>query len=142
MARTLAEGSDVTLVGWGAQVLVLAQAAKAAASLPRPISCEVIDLRTLMPWDADAVAASVNKTGARVVARALGPPGWPAAWGASCPRALLRLAESASCGALRRAAPTLGADGAAAPHPCASTLPATRPPDREPRGPADGPLWR
>jgi 2-oxoisovalerate dehydrogenase E1 component beta subunit len=28
VARTLAEGSDVTLVGWGAQVLVLAQAAK------------------------------------------------------------------------------------------------------------------
>ncbi|GBF97429.1 2-oxoisovalerate dehydrogenase subunit beta mitochondrial-like [Raphidocelis subcapitata] len=67
VARTLSEGSDVTLVGWGAQVLVLAQAAKAAAALPRPISCEVIDLRTLMPWDAKAVAASVSKTGRLIV---------------------------------------------------------------------------
>lgn len=63
VARTLCEGSDVTLVGWGAQVLVLQQAARAAAALSPPVSCEVIDLRTLMPWDADAVTRSVNKTG-------------------------------------------------------------------------------
>lgn len=67
VARTLAEGTDVTLVGWGAQVLVLLQAAKQAAELASPISCEVIDLRTLLPWDAAAVEASVNKTGRLIV---------------------------------------------------------------------------
>ena len=63
-ARTLQQGSDITLVGWGAQVHVLQQAARQAAALVRPVSCEVIDLRTLAPWDVDAVTASVNKTGA------------------------------------------------------------------------------
>ncbi|KAI8466901.1 MAG: thiamine diphosphate-binding protein [Monoraphidium minutum] len=67
VARRLAEGSDVTLVGWGAQVLVLQQAARAAAALSPPISCEVLDLRTLMPWDEAAVTASVNKTGRLIV---------------------------------------------------------------------------
>lgn len=67
VARVVARGSDVTLVGWGAQVLVLQQAAKQAATLSPPISCEVIDLRTLAPWDVDTVTASVNKTGRLIV---------------------------------------------------------------------------
>ncbi|KIY99724.1 2-oxoisovalerate dehydrogenase E1 component, beta subunit [Monoraphidium neglectum] len=67
VARTLAEGSDVTLVGWGAQVLVLQQAARAAAALSPPVSCEVLDLRTIMPWDVGAVTRSVNKTGRLIV---------------------------------------------------------------------------
>lgn len=63
VARAVMAGSDITLVGWGAQVLVLEQAAKQAAALSPAISCEVIDLRTIMPWDVDAVTRSVNKTG-------------------------------------------------------------------------------
>ncbi|GIL72081.1 hypothetical protein Vretimale_485 [Volvox reticuliferus] len=67
VARLVMEGSDVTLVGWGQQVLVLQQA---AAQLRKAdgISCEVIDLRTLLPWDSEMVCASVNKTGRLVVA--------------------------------------------------------------------------
>ncbi|GLC48230.1 2-oxoisovalerate dehydrogenase subunit beta 2, mitochondrial, variant 3 [Pleodorina starrii] len=67
VARVVVEGSDVTLVGWGQQVLVLQQA---AAQLHKQdgIRCEVIDLRTLAPWDSEAVCASVSKTGRLVVA--------------------------------------------------------------------------
>ncbi|KAL6777559.1 hypothetical protein ACKKBG_A14740 [Auxenochlorella protothecoides x Auxenochlorella symbiontica] len=65
-ARIARAGSDVTLVGWGQQVLVLEQAAKELAASDG-IEAEVIDLRTLLPWDAEAVAASVEKTGRLVV---------------------------------------------------------------------------
>jgi len=47
------EGSDVTVVGWGAQVHVLAEACNMAEK--EGISCELIDLRTLLPWDAEKV---------------------------------------------------------------------------------------
>ncbi|PNW83205.1 hypothetical protein CHLRE_06g311050v5 [Chlamydomonas reinhardtii] len=65
VARLVAEGSDITLVGWGQQVLVLQQAAQLLAG--EGVSCEVIDLRTLAPWDVESVCASVSKTGRLVV---------------------------------------------------------------------------
>jgi 2-oxoisovalerate dehydrogenase E1 component beta subunit len=43
----------------------LHRAAKMA--LQDGISCEVIDLRTLLPWDLETVAASVNKTGRLII---------------------------------------------------------------------------
>lgn len=55
----------MTLVGWGGQVNVMRKAAEDAASLG--ISCEVIDLRTLLPWDVNCVVNSVNKTGRLIV---------------------------------------------------------------------------
>ena len=58
-------GSDITVVGWGAQVHVLQQACEKAEDLG--ISCELIDLRSLLPWDVDAVEASVKKTGRLLV---------------------------------------------------------------------------
>eukprot|EP00878_Enallax_costatus_P017967 GHUV01018893.1.p1 GENE.GHUV01018893.1~~GHUV01018893.1.p1 ORF type:complete len:156 (+),score=33.37 GHUV01018893.1:640-1107(+) len=65
-AEVVREGSDITLIGWGAQVHVLSQAAQSVAD-SEGISCEVIDLRTLLPWDVTTVTASVKKTGRLLV---------------------------------------------------------------------------
>lgn len=64
-AEVIREGSDITLLAWGAQMEVIEQAADLAKK--EGISCEVIDLRTLAPWDIDTVAASVKKTGRLLV---------------------------------------------------------------------------
>ena len=56
-ARTTMAGSDLTIVTWGAMV---ERAEEAARSSGR--SVEVIDLRTLMPWDSAAVLASIART--------------------------------------------------------------------------------
>ena len=58
-------GTDITLLAWGAQMIQLDKAAALAAEVG--ISCEVVDLRTLLPWDRETVAASVAKTGRLLV---------------------------------------------------------------------------
>jgi pyruvate dehydrogenase E1 component beta subunit len=58
-------GTDVTLVSWAKTVSGCLAAAETLAS--EGISAEVIDLRTIKPWDEDAVLASVKKTGRLVV---------------------------------------------------------------------------
>jgi pyruvate/2-oxoglutarate/acetoin dehydrogenase E1 component len=60
-ARICREGSDITLVSWSAMVHEVVKAAEFAAG--EGISVEVIDLRTLWPWDQDAVLGSVGRTG-------------------------------------------------------------------------------
>ena len=60
-AKVLRRGSDVTIVAYGNQVNTVKKATEAADALD--ISCEVIDLRSLLPWDVDTVEASVRKTG-------------------------------------------------------------------------------
>jgi 2-oxoisovalerate dehydrogenase E1 component beta subunit len=61
----LREGSDVTLVTWGAMTV---ETLRAAAELEGSgISAEVIDLATLSPIDSEAILASVAKTGRLVV---------------------------------------------------------------------------
>jgi len=60
-AEVLKEGKNVTVVGYGAQLRVLEQAIQLAEA--DGISCELIDLRTLLPWDVDCVEKSVKKTG-------------------------------------------------------------------------------
>ncbi len=65
-AKTLREGSDVTLVTYGATVQRALTAANAVAD--EGISVEVIDLRSLSPWDREAVFASVKKTSRVIVA--------------------------------------------------------------------------
>lgn len=62
---TLREGTDVTLVTWGAMVHETLQAADALAE--EGYSAEVIDVATLKPYDLDAILASVARTGRCVV---------------------------------------------------------------------------
>eukprot|EP00585_Thalassiosira_rotula_P013065 CAMPEP_0196130986 /NCGR_PEP_ID=MMETSP0910-20130528/1156_1 /TAXON_ID=49265 /ORGANISM="Thalassiosira rotula, Strain GSO102" /LENGTH=420 /DNA_ID=CAMNT_0041390381 /DNA_START=254 /DNA_END=1516 /DNA_ORIENTATION=- len=64
-AEILRTGTDVTIVGWGTQLRTLQTAADLASK--EGISCEVIDLRTLLPWDAECIIESVKKTGKLVV---------------------------------------------------------------------------
>ncbi len=59
------EGTDVTVVTWGAMVPESLEAAEAAARAG--ISCEVLDLRTLWPVDITTLEASARKTGRVVV---------------------------------------------------------------------------
>jgi pyruvate dehydrogenase E1 component beta subunit len=64
-ARLLREGKDVSIIGYGRVIQqALAEADKLAEE---GISAEVIDLRSVSPWDVDAVLASVEKTGAAIV---------------------------------------------------------------------------
>jgi pyruvate dehydrogenase E1 component beta subunit len=61
----LRDGTDVTLVTWGAQVKETLEAADALAE--EGISAEVIDVATLTPLDFDTIAESVQKTGRCVI---------------------------------------------------------------------------
>ena len=61
----LREGSDVTLVSWGAQVKETLEAAEALEK--EGISAEVIDVATLKPLDFDTIHESVRKTGRCVI---------------------------------------------------------------------------
>ena len=60
-ADVVKEGEHITLLAWGAQVEVIEKAAEMAEK--DGISCEIIDLRSILPWDAQTVSESVKKTG-------------------------------------------------------------------------------
>ncbi len=62
-ARTVCPGDDLTLVTWGAMVARAEAAAEALEGSLGPRVVEVIDLRTLVPWDRATVLASVARTG-------------------------------------------------------------------------------
>jgi 2-oxoisovalerate dehydrogenase E1 component beta subunit len=57
-ARTHQEGDDVSVITWGAMVYTATEAAKELGD----VSVEIIDLRSIMPWDKQAVLESVRKT--------------------------------------------------------------------------------
>src|ERR1700740_2228353 len=65
VAFVLREGSDVTLISWGAMLKETLAAADALSE--ERIAAEVIDLATLKPYDEDTVLASVTKTGCCVI---------------------------------------------------------------------------
>lgn len=63
-AKVLSEGTDVTIVTWGAMVF---QCLEAMDRLPEDVSVELIDLRTIYPVDVETIVESVKKTGRAVV---------------------------------------------------------------------------
>lgn len=64
-AKVVREGTDVTIVAWGSLVPSAVRAAEEAQG--QGISCEVLDLRTLSPIDADTIVASIERTHRAVV---------------------------------------------------------------------------
>jgi 2-oxoisovalerate dehydrogenase E1 component beta subunit len=64
-AAVLREGTDVTVLVWGAMVYEVLVASSQAEQ--QGVSTEVVDLRTLWPVDIDAIMRSVTKTGRLVV---------------------------------------------------------------------------
>lgn len=66
-ARVVRQGTDVTVIGHGAMVSVMHQAAEIAAG--EGVSLELIDLRSLSPIDYDTILDSVRGTGRAVVAQ-------------------------------------------------------------------------
>jgi len=85
-AETLVPGSDLTLLSWGTPVYHCETAMHMLASPPhalaehvpaslRKAKVELIDLRTMLPWDVDAVVESVNRTGRLVVVHEAGAAG-------------------------------------------------------------------
>ena len=64
-AAVVREGSDVTVLAWGAMLYEAVAAADEAKK--QGIACEIVDLRTLWPVDVETIVASVQKTGRLVV---------------------------------------------------------------------------
>jgi len=85
-AEVLKEGSDLTIISWGTPIYTISNALNILASPPeslRPVvpeslrqaNIELIDLRTILPWDVDTVVNSVRKTGRCMVVHEAGPIG-------------------------------------------------------------------
>lgn len=63
-AKVVSEGTDITVVSWGASVF---ECLAALDRLPEDVSAELIDLRTIYPIDQDTIIQSVLKTGRCVI---------------------------------------------------------------------------
>jgi 2-oxoisovalerate dehydrogenase E1 component beta subunit len=64
-AKVVREGGQVTVIAWSAMVLTALEAAEKGEQ--RGLDLEVIDLRTLIPFDLDRILTSVKKTGRAVI---------------------------------------------------------------------------
>lgn len=82
-AETLIRGNDLTIVSWGTPIYHCETALKMLSHPPpslaphvpeslRSAKAELIDLRTIMPWDVETIAESVNRTGRLVVVHEAG----------------------------------------------------------------------
>lgn len=65
VAEVIKEGKDITLISYGTQLRHVRMAAALAEK--EGISCEIVDLRTILPWDEKTVIESVKKTGRCIV---------------------------------------------------------------------------
>ncbi|TDL24990.1 pyruvate dehydrogenase [Rickenella mellea] len=85
-AETLIHGSDVTLLSWGTPIYHCETALSMLSSPPpslanlvpeslRRARVELIDLRTIIPWDVETITESVNRTGRLVIVHEAGPRG-------------------------------------------------------------------
>lgn len=54
-AEILTPGNDITVIGWGSQIYVLEQAIEMAKVKVPGLSVELIDLRTIYPFDVDTI---------------------------------------------------------------------------------------
>jgi pyruvate dehydrogenase E1 component beta subunit len=63
-AKVLSEGTDITVITWGAMVF---QCLESMDHLPENVSVELIDLRTIYPIDIETITESVKKTGRAVI---------------------------------------------------------------------------
>ncbi len=72
-ANVVQEGKDVTLITWGAMLTLTKHAVEELEK--EGISCEVIDLRTIVPLDMKTILTSVEKTGRAVVIQEATPTG-------------------------------------------------------------------
>lgn len=70
-ARRIRRGDDLTLIGWGNTVPLCEEAASVLAAAGA--SCDVLDLRTLVPWDRETVLDSVRRTRHLIVAHEAPP---------------------------------------------------------------------
>ncbi|MBI3176704.1 MAG: pyruvate dehydrogenase, partial [Chloroflexi bacterium] len=95
-AAIVTEGDELTLVTWGAMVYPATTAAAGFAG-----RVELIDLRTISPWDQEAVLGSVRKTGRCLVVH---EDGWTAGFGAEILATLAELAFFELDAPLRRVA--------------------------------------
>jgi pyruvate dehydrogenase E1 component beta subunit len=64
-ARVAKEGKDITLITYGGMVSVCERAAQHVAN--EGVEAEVVDLRTVWPFDIEAITSSVKKTGRLVI---------------------------------------------------------------------------
>jgi len=85
-AEILKEGSDLTIISYGSPLYTISNTLDVLASPPdslksvvperlRQAKIELIDLRTILPWDVDTIVKSVRKTGRCMIVHEAGPIG-------------------------------------------------------------------